>query len=96
LWENIERIIDLDYYMKIISKMLKKKGLFAISFHNIDSYISKIISNNEPIWSYPDYVYIYNKKHLVNFIEKYNLKLIDSQTIWRKYMSNTELYFVKE
>ncbi|GIW22598.1 MAG: hypothetical protein KatS3mg068_1605 [Candidatus Sericytochromatia bacterium] len=96
LWENIERIIDLDFCLKLISKMLKKKGLFAISFHNRNSYISKVISNNEPIWSYPDYVYIYNKKYLVNLFEKYKLRLVDSQIVWRKYMSNTELYFIKD
>jgi tetratricopeptide (TPR) repeat protein len=96
LWENIERIADLESYMVITSKILKKKGIFAISFHNRDSYISKIISNNEPVWSYPDYLYIYNKKNLVDLFEKYDLKLIDCQVIWRKYIANTELYFIKE
>ncbi len=95
LWENIEKYHDFNDTFKKIYKLLKKGGLFAFSFHGNDTYITKTLTSNHPLWSYPNYLYFFSTSLLKEQLEKVGFKVINIQVVGRKYLSNVEFYCKK-
>lgn len=95
LWECIEKTPDFKNIIDKISKKLNKGGVFAFSFHGIDSPIVNKLGKNYPSWYYPDYLYFFNTKIMKNLVEELGFSVVNTQIVGRKYLANVEFYCVK-
>jgi tetratricopeptide (TPR) repeat protein len=92
LWESLEKNSNLNSIFKKVYDLLEKDGVFAFSFHGLDTYISNALGKNHPVWSYPEYLYFFDTTVVKNALAKVGFKIENIQTISRKYMANVEVY----
>lgn len=95
LWESIEKIKDFKQFIKKVYDLLDDKGVFALSFHDINSYISKKLGYDYPIWSYPDYLYFFSIDTLAKILIKQGFEIVDIDCVERKFMGNTDIFCIK-
>lgn len=95
LWESIEKIKDFKKFIKKVYDLLDDKGVFALSFHDINSYISKKLKYDYPIWSYPDYLYFFSIDTLAKILIEQGFEIVDIDCIERKFMGNTDIFCIK-
>lgn len=95
LWESIGKIPDFIDVLKKINKLLKKDGIFAFSFHSSDSYLSKTLGKNYPLWAYPDHINFFDCELMRQIVQKTGFKVLKIQHSERKYLGNVEFYCKK-
>jgi len=95
LWEEIEKISDFKGFLTKVYNLLEPNGVFAFSFHDLNSYISKKLNYDYPIWSYPNYLYFFNTSTMERIINQAGFVLVGIDCVERKYLANTDFYCVK-
>ncbi|MFN8670715.1 MAG: methyltransferase domain-containing protein [Candidatus Sericytochromatia bacterium] len=95
-WDSLEKNNKVLATLNKIYNLLDKDGLFAFSFHGIDTYIAKSLDKNYPLWYYPDHFYFFEIPIIKKEIEKIGFKINKIQIISRKYLSNVEFYCSKK
>lgn len=95
LWESIEKIIDFKKLINKVYSLLDDKGVFALSFHDINSYISKKLNYDYPTWSYPDHLYFFSIDTIAKILIEQGFEIVDIDCIERKFMGNTDIFCIK-
>ncbi|MEK7434737.1 MAG: methyltransferase domain-containing protein [Cyanobacteriota bacterium] len=94
-WEGFEKNINIKETLEKIHTLLDKDGLFAFSFHGVDTYISQSLGKNHPVWFYSDYFYFFSTEIIKKELAKAGFKIKKIQVLSRKYLSNVEFYCTK-
>ena len=95
LWEEIEKIKDFKKFLEKVYQLLEPNGVFAFSFHDSNSYISKKLGADYPLWSYPNYLYFFNTVTMERIINQSGFILVGIDCVERKYLANTDFYCIK-
>lgn len=95
LWEEIEKVKNFKQLLKKVKSILEPNGVFAFSFHDLDSYISKTLGYEYPVWFYPNYLYFFSIATIKEIIKSEGFSLAYIDCLERKYQGNTDFYCIK-
>lgn len=81
MWDVFEHIKDGEFYLKMMSKLLKKNGVIFLQIPSSDSLAAKILQEKCNMFDGLEHVNIYGVKTITQLAEKCGLTILDMRTV---------------
>lgn len=76
-FDVLEHVIEPNFFLQEVFRILKKGGLFVVSVPNVDSFAAKIKKDRWSQFIVPEHLNYFSSYTMKNFLTKHNFKIVE-------------------